>query len=133
MRKLDLNMQYIIGENYDNRLQECVKKILSEQPDTFSLKDASQSLTAPKLLMTDNLGYVPRLEEHVRIRLDNPALSVAAMLRKSGFLYKWTWIPSKDDHGQFEKGIAVFCRDSFSGAEQFFFEQEEQIKENVYE
>jgi hypothetical protein len=55
------------------------------------------------------------------------------MLRKSGFLYKWTWIPSKDDHGQFEKGIAVFCRDSFSGAEQFFFEQEEQIKEIVYE
>ena len=133
MKILELNTQYIIEENCNNKLQECVKKILSEQPDTFSLKDVSQSLTAPKLLMTDNLGYVPRLEEHVRIRLDNPALSVAAMLRKSGFLYKWTWIPSKDGHGQFEKGIAVFCRDSFSGAEQFFFEQEEQIKEIVYE
>lgn len=134
MKNLELDTQYIIEETCAEQLSKCVKKIISEQPDTFSLKDASQSLTAPKLLMTDNLGYVPCHKEHVRIRLDNHALSVAAMLKRAGFSYKWTWIPSKGEHGQFEKGMAVFCRDSIEEAEEFIFGQnQEQIKEIIYE
>lgn len=134
MKILELNTQYIIEETCTEKLNECVKKIISEQPDTFSLKDASQSLTAPKLLMTDNLGYVPRQREHVRIRLDNPALSVAAMLKRAGFAYKWTWIPSKDENEQFEKGMAVFCRESMKEADHFIFGQNgEQAEEIVYE
>lgn len=134
MKILELDTQYIIEETCAEQLDKCVKKIISEQPDTFSLKDVSQSLTAPKLLMTDNLGYVPYHKEHVRIRLDNHALSVAAMLKKSGFSYKWTWIPSKGEHGQVEKGMAVFCRDSIQEAEEFIFGKNwKQTKEIIYE
>lgn len=134
MKGLELNAHYIIEENCNRKIKECVQKIISEQPYTFFLKGVSQSSSSPRLVKTDNLGYVPCKMGHAMIRLDNHALSVAEMLKREGFPYKWTWIPSKVDHGQFEKGVAVFCRESMEEAEQFiFWQQEMEIKETIYE
>ena len=106
MRIFELNTQDLTEEERKNRLKEIVRNIVVEQPDTFSLKGAGQSLSSPRLVMTDNLGYVPDKQEHIRIRLDNHALCVAEMLKREGFLYKWTWAPSHILNNEY--GTAIF-------------------------
>jgi len=119
MKILELTTQNIAEDNIKNKLKEFVKQIIGEQPDTFSLKEARQSLASPLLLMTDNLGYVPSKNGFVRIRLDNYALCVAEMLKREGFHYKWTWIPVEMTHDKEEKGIAIFSRVHEDNLEQF--------------
>ena len=91
MKILELNTQKENENSYKSNLKQIIKTIIDEQPDVFSLQGVSQSSTSPRVIMTDNLGYVPNKWEHIRIRLDNSALSIAEMLRKERLPYKWTW------------------------------------------
>lgn len=116
-----------------SKLQEIVKRIIIEQPDVFSLQGVSQSLTSPRLVMTDNLGYVPDRSEHIRIRLDNSALCIAEMLKRERLLYRWTWVASVDERKEFEHGMAVFVKEKNDLEQHFFEEVIKRIKETNYE
>lgn len=128
MKILTLNTHSLIEENYENKLREFVKWIIDVQPDVFSLQEVNQSLSSPKLVATDNLGYVPCKGEHIRILLDNHALRIAEMLKAEGFSYEWTWIPLKIGYDRFEEGLAIFSKSPIEDTRQFYISKIKDMK-----
>lgn len=120
MKILTLNTHSLIEENYADKLKEFVKWIIDVQPDVFSLQEVNQSLSSPKLIAIENLGYVPCKGEHIQLLLDNHAIQIAEMLRKEGLSYEWTWIPLKIGYGRFEEGLAIFSKTPIEDTTQFF-------------
>ena len=134
MKILELNTQKENENSYKSNLKQIIKTIIDEQPDVFSLQGVSQSSTSPRVIMTDNLGYVPNKWEHIRIRLDNSALSIAEMLRKERLPYKWTWRSFDSKQRGLEQGMAVFVKNANHNLEQFSLEDKIKcIKEIEYE
>lgn len=108
MKILTLNTHSILEKNYEQKLSAFVDVVSKEQPDIIALQEVNQS--AGGLLADLDLvkHLVPCPGNDVPIRQDNHAARAAALLRKKGLNYSWTWVPGKLGYGKYDEGMAFF-------------------------
>ncbi|MBQ2948831.1 MAG: endonuclease/exonuclease/phosphatase family protein [Clostridia bacterium] len=108
MKMLTLNTHSLQEDNYAEKLEWFVGRMLDEQPDVIALQEVNQTITAPEapMHMHKGLAAVPH---GIALREDNHAAAVAMRLRLAGMPCSWAWLPAKIGYGKYDEGLAILC------------------------
>lgn len=110
MKLLTLNTHSLHGENFSEKAERCLERLLREEVDVIALQEVNQSRTASPA--TADFRWFCKLPEtdEVGLRNDNYALHLARALLRRNMPYFWCWLPVKIGYERYDEGLAFFCR-----------------------
>ena len=108
MKILTLNTHSLQEENYAQKLEWFIERILIEQPDVIALQEVNQTISSPKAPPHMHRGLTS-VSRGVPLREDNHAAVIAKRLHLSGIPCSWAWLPIKIGYGKYDEGLAVFA------------------------
>lgn len=108
MKIMTLNTHSLQEENYQQKLEGFIERILKEQPDVIALQEVNQTIAAPKAPPHMHRGLM-QLSHGVPLREDNHAAVIAKRLHLAGIPCAWAWQPIKIGYGKYDEGLAIIC------------------------
>ena len=108
MKLLTLNTHSLQEENYAEKLEWFIDRILTEQPDVIAMQEVNQTISAPKAPPHMHRGLM-QLSHGVPLREDNHAAVIAKRLHAVGIPVSWAWQPIKIGYGKYDEGLAILC------------------------
>ncbi len=110
MKLLTLNTHSLAEKDSERSAVETVGLICREKPDLIALQEVSQRTDSP-IVPTEEVSARFRVcDSSVPIREDLYGLLLDRLLQEADMDYRWTWLPVKRGYGQYDEGLAVFCR-----------------------
>ena len=92
MKLLTLNTHSLQEENYAEKLEWFIDRILTEQPDVIAMQEVNQTISAPKAPPHMHRGLM-QLSHGVPLREDNHAAVIAKRRHLAGISCAWAWLP----------------------------------------
>ena len=108
MKILTLNTHSLQEENYAEKLEGFIERILVEQPDVIAMQEVNQTIAALKAPPHMHRGLM-QLSHGVPLREDNHAAVIAKRLHLAGIPVSWAWQPIKIGYGKYDEGLAILC------------------------
>lgn len=108
MKILTLNTHSLQEENYAQKLEWFIERILIEQPDVIALQEVNQTISAPKAPPHMHKGLIS-LSHGIPLREDNHAAVIVKRLHQAGIPCTWAWLPIKIGYGKYDEGLAVLA------------------------
>lgn len=108
MKILTLNTHSLQEENYAQKLEWFIERILREQPDVIALQEVNQTIAAQKAPPHMHRGLAS-VSHGVPLREDNHAAVIAKRLHLAGVPCSWAWLPIKIGYGKYDEGLAILC------------------------
>lgn len=108
MKILTLNTHSLQEENYAQKLEWFIERILVEQPDVIAMQEVNQTIAAPKA-PPHMLRGLTSVSRGVPLREDNHAAVIARRLNLAGIPCFWAWLPIKIGYGKYDEGLAVLA------------------------
>ena len=108
MKILTLNTHSLQEENYAQKLEWFIERILIEQPDVIALQEVNQTISAPKAPPHMYKGLIS-LSHGIPLREDNHAAVIVKRLHQADIPCTWAWLPIKIGYGKYDEGLAVLA------------------------
>ena len=110
MKIITINTHSLEEPDYERKLHQFVKVILTELPDVFAMQEVNQSVNAEPLKASQLPGYIQCREFSGPVRQDNHGARLAGLLAREDVHYYWTWVPAKLGYEKYDEGRAIFSR-----------------------
>lgn len=106
MRLLTLNISSGIGFDPDKQLRVLSQALSDQTYDVVALQQVNQLTGNEEIPLSELDSYVP-CQDRVPIKKGNFAFKLTELMKNSGQIWYWTWLPAHVGYERYDEGLAI--------------------------